>query len=62
MVTTTWRRTRLAAVTLRRGERGATAVEYTLMAGFIAAVIVTSAGLLGAEVLRLFVIGLGLFS
>lgn len=37
-----------------RKERGATAVEYALMAGLIAAVIVTAVAALGTQVLALF--------
>lgn len=37
-----------------RGARGATAVEYAILAGFIAAVIVASVTLLGQQVSALF--------
>jgi pilus assembly protein Flp/PilA len=39
---------------LRDNERGATAVEYSLMAGLIAAVIVGAVTVLGVNVLSLF--------
>jgi pilus assembly protein Flp/PilA len=43
--------TRLAAI---RDDRGATAVEYGLMVGLIAVVIITVVGLLGKQVSTLF--------
>ncbi|MGD0686971.1 MAG: Flp family type IVb pilin [Streptosporangiaceae bacterium] len=39
---------------VRRDDRGATAVEYGLMVALIAAVIVTTVGLLGAKLNTLF--------
>jgi pilus assembly protein Flp/PilA len=39
---------------IRRDDRGATAVEYGLMVALIAAVIVTTVGLLGAKLNTLF--------
>ena len=39
---------------LHRGDRGATAVEYGLMVGLIAAVIITVVGLLGTRIAALF--------
>jgi len=39
---------------LKRGDRGATAVEYALMASLIAAVIVLAVGALGLSVSGLF--------
>jgi Flp pilus assembly pilin Flp len=44
------------------GERGATAVEYALMAGLIALVIVAGVTLLGQVVRSQFDAGAGLFS
>lgn len=46
---------------IRRDEDGATAVEYALMTGFIAAVIVTMVGILGTQVLALFAMGVASF-
>jgi pilus assembly protein Flp/PilA len=42
------------ALATRRDEQGATAVEYSIIASLIAAVIVTTVGLLGADVFALF--------
>jgi Flp pilus assembly pilin Flp len=39
---------------LRHGQRGATAVEYSLLVGLIAAVIVGAVGAFGSGVLSLF--------
>ncbi len=60
MVTTLLRRTlaRSAALLARtpvaRGERGATAVEYALMIGFVAIVIVAAVTVLGRNLSSLF--------
>lgn len=37
-----------------RDERGATAIEYGLIAGLIAVVIIVAVGLVGADVLAIF--------
>jgi len=39
-----------------RGDRGATAVEYAIMVGFIAAVIIVAVTAFGVSVRRLFVL------
>lgn len=44
----------LSGLPLRRDDQGATAVEYSLMAGLIAAVIVGAVTLFGLNVLGLF--------
>ena len=46
---------------VRQGERGATAVEYDLMVGLIAIVIVGAVALFGQAVSALFVIPAGVF-
>ena len=46
---------------VRRDEAGATAVEYALMAAFIAAVMVTGVAALGAQALVLFQLGVAAF-
>lgn len=44
----------IVRVTGAHSERGATAVEYSLMVAFIAAVIVATVALMGVDVLGLF--------
>jgi Flp pilus assembly pilin Flp len=53
---------KLLATVRCAGERGATAVEYALMAGLIALVIVAGVTLLGQVVRSQFDAGAGLFS
>lgn len=45
----------------RHGEVGATAVEYALIAAFIAALVGTSVAALGSKVLIMFQMGVALF-
>lgn len=46
----------------RRGDRGATAVEYALMVGLIALVIVSAVTLFGQNVITLFAVPSSIFS
>jgi pilus assembly protein Flp/PilA len=45
---------RARIITLRKSERGASAVEYGLLVGLIAVAIIVTVGLLGGELDRLF--------
>jgi Flp pilus assembly pilin Flp len=46
---------------VRHGEAGTTAVEYALMTGFIAAVVVPGVFALGIKVTALFAMGVAIF-
>ncbi len=46
----------------RRGDRGATAVEYALMVGLIALVIVSAVTLFGQNIITLFAVPSSIFS